>query len=95
MASKGDSVDIPLTGNALVTSAAADNAQLTVQRAGVSTLMNSNGTYLLQAGAGGSTANGLYADLSSVSAVTINQLRLATQMQRALEKRCSWRYSLC
>jgi hypothetical protein len=85
---KGDSVQLPLGDKAIVHSPDEYPQQSTVYndtRGGYSYQINS--TYIQTNNAlGGTVDNALYADLSSATASTINQLREAFQVQRMYEK---------
>ena len=87
---KGDAVPLPLTGDAPVSSDVATGSgnDLSVYNTVTSAYqkLGSNTTYLYNAPNAGTEANGLYADLSSVTAATINELREAFQLQVLLEK---------
>jgi hypothetical protein len=89
---KGDAVDLPLAGNAYVKyddiTSTGFNDNYVVSRASTmgvewygSSSLGSSGSQVTTS----STAN-LYADMSDVAAVTINQLREAFQVQRLYER---------
>lgn len=100
---KGTAVSLPLTGNAPVVSNAANitvrggtgamtNLTSATGAAG-SNVLASNATTAATAmnfGADGTTTTGLKADLSSVTAATINDLRIATALQRYKENMSRW-----
>lgn len=87
---KGDSVDMPLSGNApLTTDATAVDTSVTILNgAGAVNVLHdksgSAGNDIALAGSG--TGSAMYADLSQATAATINQLRLAFQTQKLLER---------
>ena len=85
---KGDSVTLPLGTSADVTHDAANSGILTAYSTVNSAFheMNTAGTELLADGTSGSSANKLYADLSTATAATINQLRQSFQIQKLLER---------
>lgn len=89
---KGDAVAIPLGNNAPIYSTAVDNTTLKVLDAqGSSTHQQFDttggaGDHVLHDTAGLSGVGTLYADLSGATDVTINDLRLAFQTQRLLER---------
>lgn len=88
-AQKGTPVSIPLGTQARVTSDAATAQQLTMYSTVGNTYwtMATAGSDLEARGATGALeANRLYADLSSATAATINQLREAFQIQRMYER---------
>jgi hypothetical protein len=84
---KGDSIDLPLGTSAPVATDAVFGTDLTIY----STVednnqrMNSAGTYLENV-TGDYSGGALYADLSTATAATINQLRQAFQIQKLLER---------
>jgi len=89
---KGDAVEIPLGTTAPVLTT---GDTITLTGSGLTnTAIAFNGTGILQAGAAGSGAanvefgnqSGLYADLSSATAATINSLRQAFQIQKIFER---------
>lgn len=90
---RGPGVDIPLNGNALVQ---ADAAGVDTQvRIGAGALIgttrklevsNPGGIETIKVSQIAGTGNSLYADLSSVSATTINELRSAFQIQKMMER---------
>ena len=91
---KGSAVSLPIGSSAPVLS---NNNQITINLAGLGTNMpltgnNTTKSSLFVAGMDGTTRNvsfgnqsGLYADLSSATAATINQFRQAIMMQSLLE----------
>jgi len=99
---KGDSVQLPMTGDATVKTAASPlftgtQAAMTILRQGggnpvAPNLIGVGGGNTFAEMSGTSSATGglypsnLYADLSTVTAATINQLRQAFQIQRLLER---------
>ena len=87
---KGSEVDLPLGSSApVVTDATAGNPNwLEVYSTSDSAYkyMNSTDTYLYRSANGGTGTNRLYADLSTATAATINQLREAFQVQKLLER---------
>jgi len=86
---KGDSVDLPLGTSAPINSNAALNADVGVISTTQSDLvkrLTTSGAELQMGGNTLATDGGLYADLSTATAATINQLRLAFQTQKLLER---------
>ena len=95
---KGDAVALPLTGNAPITglaiqnspSASASHSVIETGGSGASTYPNSWGTdvdtFYIEEDASNTGFPGIFADLSAVTAATINDLRLAFQTQRLLER---------
>lgn len=95
---KGDPVTLPLTGNAPVLNVNNNTTPFVLNNAetGNQIILNTgetNGTYTKIVGLNPTDNQGirignnkLYADLSEVTAATINELRLAFQTQRILEK---------
>jgi hypothetical protein len=89
---KGAAVQLPLGTSAnVMTSAGTDNLDnLTVQRTSTGTFnvmeTNTGDSYLDLSGSTGLEANKLFADLSTATAATINELRQAFQVQRLLER---------
>lgn len=82
---KGDAVTLPLAGNAPVTANATTGQTLSMRdTSNTEKLLDASVANLLM-GASGSGQD-LYADLSGVSAATVNDLRLAFQTQRLLER---------
>jgi Capsid protein (F protein) len=77
---KGAAVTLPLGTTALVKSAWADNGNADT----VSNTTANSQVYL--SGGGSAAASGLYADLSTATAATINQLRQSFQIQKLLER---------
>jgi hypothetical protein len=82
---KGDSVDLPLGTSAPVT-ADATSGDVLIQGGGVSTRYLQADTVTLKVGATSTVGAPLYADLSTATAATINQLRQAFQLQRMYER---------
>jgi hypothetical protein len=85
---KGQAVTLPLGTKAMVHHDATDANDISVF-ADVSNRydkMNTNGTYLTASGVAGSLTGALYADLSTATAATINQLRQSFQIQKLLER---------
>lgn len=88
---KGPGVDISLTGNAPIMAqytqapAGAKVSSYTARDGASSTVFNAI-TYGSPGVAGSLTGEGVYADLSDVSAITINGLRTAFQMQKFYER---------
>ncbi len=86
---KGDSVDLPLGTRATVTTDAVNNAALTVFSSVTSELeLMDIPVASLSLDTASSPASGteLYADLTTATAATINQLRQAFQIQKLLER---------
>lgn len=89
---KGDAVSLPLGDTAPIFSTVADNVQLEVLDAqGSTTTQNFDttggaGDQVLHDTAGLTGPPSIYADLSGATAATINDLRLAFQTQRLLER---------
>ncbi len=92
-AQKGDSVDLPLGTSAPVTTDAVENLSLgiysSVQADNVA--MDTDGTaggFVVLTSQGGATPDtgAMYADLTTATAATINQLRQAFQIQKLLER---------
>lgn len=82
---KGDAVDLPLAGQAPI-QYVEGGADLTIQNpSGTWVDMTSSGTKLI-AGVADPSGDQLYADMTAVSGATINDLRLAFQTQRLLER---------
>jgi hypothetical protein len=85
---KGASVDLPLGGTATIHAPVEHDDPLSIYndvQSAYSKLV-ANGTYLTaNNGTGGSVDNAIYADLSTATAATINELRLAFATQRFLE----------
>jgi len=83
---KGDAVSLPLTGDAPVVAPLAGTATaVTVDISGGAAAYNLTNDPAEAVNVGGGT-NRLYADLSAVTAATINELRQAFQIQRILER---------
>jgi hypothetical protein len=84
---KGDAVELPLGTIAPVATDAPTGENVTVFTTDDNTdrYLNSNGS-LLNLFSGGGTQYPLYADLSTATAATINQLREAFQIQRLYER---------
>jgi hypothetical protein len=89
---KGDAVDLPLAGNAPVTINQGTSSQVSVYSATLDTYLflrdpNSGANLISTNNAvSGSEATSLYANLSDVTAATINDLREAFQVQRLYER---------
>jgi hypothetical protein len=89
---KGAAVTLPLGDSAVVYSNAATDAQLTVRNPGFGSAAykmasnDSGGSYLRMKDDTGNDANLLYADLSTATAATVNQLRQSFQIQKLLER---------
>lgn len=86
---KGDSVDLPLGDYANVRSEAGGAADITYEHSGTPGTfykMGAGSTYVTAQAAGGLEANKLYADLSTATASTINELRQAFQLQKLYER---------
>jgi len=86
---KGDSVDLPLgTSAQLAHDGVGASAVLGVYSSDSDAVesMGTAASYLTSSGNLGGAANPLYADLSTATAATINQLRQAFQIQRLLER---------
>jgi len=83
---KGDAVALPLTGNAPVKTDAIVGNPIGVGATGATRPMEIDGGTGFLVPDGGTSSDGLYADLSSVTAATINELRQAFQVQRILER---------
>ncbi len=86
---KGDSVDLPLGTTAPVAVDAArtssgSNPYLTIQANGATAALRTDQAWLIPYT--DDTGTELYADLSQATAATINQLRLAFQTQKLLER---------
>lgn len=96
---KGDAVDLPLGTQAPVTTdSAGAAAEVTVKVPSIGTgdyQLNGSTTYVQTTSTAGVAADALYADLTSATAATINQLRQAFQIQKLLERdaRAGTRYS--
>jgi len=85
---KGESVDLPLGTSAPVAHDAASGTALGVYSTNVSDYarMNAGTTYVEALATASTEADSLYADLSTATAATINQLRQAFQIQKLLER---------
>ena len=85
---KGASVTLPLGTSAPVKHTATDGGDISVFSVPNGRLdkMLTNGTYLAASGVAGSSVGALYADLSTATAATINQLRQSFQIQKLLER---------
>jgi len=84
---KGDSVDLPLGTQANITSDASLGQQFAIQDSGGTYRdLDSSGAQLVATLSAGTEAQKLYADLSTATAATINQLRQAFQIQRLMER---------
>lgn len=85
---RGDAVSLPLSGNATINITGTTGQPIGVKSDVGGTYQQLDGANptTLKATATTGTAGDLYADLSSVTATTINDLRLAFQTQRLLER---------
>lgn len=84
---KGDAVDLPLGTSANVKTDAAFGNDITVSSAGGwYELSHNSGTVVTRASTTGLESDKLYADLTGATSATINDLRLAFQTQRLLER---------
>lgn len=91
---KGNSVSLPLGTSASVYTRAAQNTVINTYNTGsgtaLATQMQNTGTATnmtaLSLGGSGSVDTNLYADLSTATAATINQLRQSFQIQKLLER---------
>jgi len=88
---KGDAVDLPLGTQAPITTAAGEtevpNAYIVDGVGSIQRDFVDNGTHIaMDNNAVTDAANYLYADLTTATAATINELRLAFQTQRLLER---------
>ncbi len=85
---KGTAVDLPLGTSARVSSDASgtDDFSYYDTTAADYLKMNATATYLTHTGTTGLEADRLYADLTTATAATINQLRQAFQVQKLLER---------
>ncbi len=85
---KGTAVSLPLGTSAPVTTDAVDAATMGVFSSVTSAveLMDTAGAFLALETAGGPPSTALYADLTTATAATINQLREAFQIQKLLER---------
>lgn len=83
---KGSAVTIPLTGNAPLTTAAANATDFSIYRGGSPIKFQTDTTYGRTDGAAGVAGDKLYADLSSATPPTINELREAFATQQLLER---------
>jgi hypothetical protein len=86
---KGDAVDLPLTGNAFVTTGAGDETIVGVKAPSIGSniyTFAADATFLKMSTNTTTETNALVADLSSATAATINQLREAFQIQKLLER---------
>ena len=89
---KGQAVSLPLGTSADIKTAAAQDVEPTIYSTGQSDQRKLYAKspvpsfVFVDTNAGASTANKLYADLSAATAATINDLRLAFQTQRLLER---------
>ena len=82
---KGDSVELPLGTKATVTTDAAQSSDLSIQK-GVNYLKFITPSGLQYGTTSSSETQSLYADLSTATAATINQLRQSFQIQKLLER---------
>jgi hypothetical protein len=85
---KGDAVELPLGTRAVIATDAAQSADVTVYGTTWSdhTKLVATGSFVQATATTGSDTNELYADLSTATAATINQLREAFQIQRLYER---------
>lgn len=90
---KGDAVTMPLGSTAPIVYPGSPNAELWIQDDGLGDsywnwdTAGSAGSHVVADGpASGQSANAIYADLSGATGATINDLRLAFQTQRLLER---------
>ena len=84
---KGESIDLPLGTQANITSDASLGQQFAIQDSGGTYRdLDSSGAQLVATLSAGTEAQKLYADLSTATAATINQLRQAFQIQKLLER---------
>jgi len=83
---KGDSIDIPLGTSADIVSDATTGQQFAINRGGTYYDLDSSGSQLVGTVSAGTEAYKMYADLSTATAATINQLRQSFQIQRMLER---------
>jgi len=85
---KGTSVTLPLGTTAQIkTNSPTDGSSLTIlNSAGLYKNMGTDGSSLYLGGTTGTATNSLYADLSTATAATINQLRQSFQIQKLLER---------
>jgi hypothetical protein len=97
---KGDAVDLPLGTSADVRTAAGIDDNIGIYSNGASDyhlmkLDSGNSALDVASGQANAESNKMYADLSSATAATINQLRQAFQIQKLLERdaRSGTRYS--
>jgi len=98
---KGDSVTLPLGSEAAVATTAGGTQVVNViasaggPGSGAKDLIRSAGDNVIVGGSLSNAANYLYADLSTATASTVNQLREAFQIQKLLERdaRAGTRYS--
>lgn len=84
---KGPGVELPLSGNAPVISTVGSDTALALRYAGKSYNMLVSGSGRLTIGDDlGQKSNNLFADMSQVTAATINSLRQAFQLQKFYER---------
>lgn len=85
---KGDSVDLPLGTKAPVTVDVAQSADYGIYSSANSEyrLQSASTAHVALSGTTSTEANSMYADLSTATAATINQLRQAFQIQRLYER---------
>lgn len=83
---KGTAVTAAISGNAPVSTAAANATDFAILRSAAYIKAQTDTTYLRTDGAAGTAGNYLYADLASASGLSINALRLAFQTQKMLER---------
>jgi hypothetical protein len=96
---KGDSVSLPLGTSANITHDGATGTNnvsvFTPNLTNSESYLSAGSTYVAETNVDGSTGSPLYADLSTATAATINELRQAFQIQKLLERdaRSGTRYS--
>lgn len=86
---KGPAVELPLGDKAEVTTDSAAGGALSVvstSQADAYKLMDATASFVQLTSSAGAASQSLYADLSSATAATINQLRQAFQVQRLYER---------
>lgn len=85
---KGDSVSLPLGTSADIATNTPGASEVSVFGTvpGIYVKLGSAAANVTQSGASGSAANKLYADLTTATAATINELRQAFQVQKLLER---------
>jgi hypothetical protein len=85
---KGDSVDLPLGTSAPINTDALDNVNVSVYNTNYTAYskLNTVSSIVSATSTAGVEADRLYADLSTATAATINQLRQSFQIQKMLER---------